>query len=365
MSTVDPLTLWQNYSEKEQRIAEDILKKHGYRLAEKQPHIIGERYVMQAVTTTSGKKLVLVGKDTKTDRMVIIKTAHDASGIQEIEHERAAKKTLKEIYFGYAVFETPEELLYLKEGGRVFAVYEFIEQEKPFLTYTNEEQFYWALGAFKAQENTHATTYTHLKHIRNTFKTFTAENYKKHLREFVKTIREFSNGFEKLAEVEALFEKESAVVEQYCGFLTHVDFVPHNFRINHDTVYLLDFSSLRFGNKYEGWARFLNYMTLYNPTVTGWLVEYVEKNRPPEEALSLKLMRLYRLSELISFYIKTLEKADAQLHTLNTKRIHFWYEVLTATLNGTPLPDEILFGYRKARDLLRSEDEKRRQKEIS
>ena len=159
---------------------------------------------------------------------------------------------------------------------------------------------------------------------------------------------------------EQLREHEKTI-EQYSGFLTHTDFVPHNIRIHDDTIYLLDHSSLTFGNKYEGWARFVNFMTLYNPMLENALVTYVKENRTPEESVSLRMMRIYRLGEIIWYYVQTLEKSTGDLHTLNTARITFWSTVLTHILKDERIPESIITEYKKTRDSLRSDDEKKRQ----
>jgi len=358
------LETWKEYVKKELHEVRTLIQHYGYTLADEQPHSMGERYVMRAMTTTSGEKLVLVGHDSHGTK-VIIKTAHDTEGVRELEHERATKKTLKKIRFGYEIFKTPKELLHVMSDGRIVVIYEFIEQKKPFLTYSNEGQFYQSLGALKAQEAAHATTHTHLKEIKSTFETFTSETYLTYIDEFYAVITTYNKSFTKtLDKIKTFFQENKTICDQYGHFLTHVDFVPHNFRIAENGIYLLDFSSLRFGNKYEGWARFLNYMSLYNPTLEQWLVAYVEKNRTAEEHTSLKLMRLYRLLELISFYIKTLEKADTQLHTLNTARIYFWFEVLQHVWNDTPLPEEIRNEYKQKRDSLRTDEERYRQEQL-
>ncbi len=158
-----------------------------------------------------------------------------------------------------------------------------------------------------------------------------------------------------------VLRENEEVIEQYTGFLTHTDFVPHNIRIHNGQMYLLDHSSLTFGNKYEGWARFLNFMTLYNPPLTGLLTEYVKNNRTSEESVSLRMMRIYRLGEIIWYYIRTLEKSEGDLRTLNEARITFWSTVLTHILDNTPVPESVILDYKNTRDSLRSEEEKKRQ----
>jgi hypothetical protein len=167
-----------------------------------------------------------------------------------------------------------------------------------------------------------------------------------------------------LRAAEALLQKNKNTIEQYCGFLTHTDFVPHNVRIRNRGMYLLDYSALIFGNKYEGWARFLNFMTLYNQPLEQALITYIQKNRTPEESLSLQMMRIYRLGEILWYYAKTLERSSGDLLLLNAARVHFWGDVLSYVLKNEMVPESLVVEYQKTRDGLRSEEEKERQKEL-
>ncbi|MDC1205446.1 hypothetical protein N8083_01200 [Candidatus Pacebacteria bacterium] len=127
-------------------------------------------------------------------------------------------------------------------------------------------------------------------------------------------------------------------------------------------MYLLDHSSLTFGNKYEGWARFLNFMELYNPPLCAALQKYVADNRTPEESVALRMMRIYRLGEILLYYTNTLQKCEGNLLKLNTARIDFWKTVLKHILHETPIPKETITIFQELRDSLRSEDEKERQR---
>jgi hypothetical protein len=364
MSNVDTKKAWQSYCSHELDALTPILGAHGYVLDAEQKHMQGERYLMQAITTTSGKKLILTGTSAHGVR-VIIKASRDASGILEINHERSCRTVLKNIDFAGSVFHTPEELLYVHEAGFVISVQKFIEQEVTFLERPIEAQCSFALRAFKAQESTHATTAKHRAVIGRTFGIRTAKTYLHVFHTFVANItiaRPNDKALHILLDhaLKTLREHERTI-EQYTGFLTHTDFVPHNIRIQGDTIYLLDHSSLTFGNKYEGWARFLNFMTLYNPPLTELLTQYVQDNRTPEESVALRMMRIYRLGEIIWYYVQTLEKSEGDLHTLNTARVHFWSTVLTHILKDEKVPESVILEYTKTRDSLRSEDEKKRQ----
>jgi len=126
-------------------------------------------------------------------------------------------------------------------------------------------------------------------------------------------------------------------------------------------MYLLDWSSLEFGNKHESWARFLNFMTLYNPALETLLIEYVEHNRAPEERESLQLMRLYRLCELITYYANTLHKSEGDLLKLNQTRVQFWHDVLLVEITNQRVSPSLVTEYTNSRDQLRSQSEKERQ----
>ena len=153
-------------------------------------------------------------------------------------------------------------------------------------------------------------------------------------------------------------------IDIYSNFLTHWDFVPHNFRVRNHEIYLLDHAALRFGNKYESWARFINFMTLYNEKLEQALLDYVKDNRGKSEYLALRLMRVFRLVEIIWYYASTLANAVGDLHTLNQQRIIFWTKVLESVLADQPVSRNIVEEYKRIRDSLRSPEEKERQKKL-
>lgn len=355
---------WQSYTEQELRDVVPLLNARGFTLDTEQKHIRGERYLMQAVTTESGRKLILTGADAGGAR-VIIKATRDSAGKKEIERERTCRTFLHDIDFAGEVFHTPEELLYFNEDDFTVSIQKFIDQPCGFLERPVTEQFTLALRAFKGQESAHATTAKHRRAVTHIYGMRDAESYLQNFVEFSSNIRralgESHTVGSLLHDAEKLLRENERTIEQYCGFLTHTDFVPHNIRIAGDTIYLLDHSSLTFGNKYEGWARFLNFMTLYNPTLEEALITYVHKNRTPEESISLRMMQIYRLGEIIWYYVQTLEKSEGNLRTLNSARVVFWSEVLSYILQAENLPHKIIENYTHTRDLLRSDDEKKRQ----
>ena len=346
-------------------LLEPMLTERGYQLEPEQPHLGGERYLMQAMTTQSGRKLILYGTD-KTGTQVVIKATRDQGGKAEIQHERTCRDLLNKIEFAAEVFHTPREADFLSENGFIVSIQTFIEQSQSFTERPLEEQFAYALKAFKAQEGAHATTARHYNLIK---KNYELRNSNSYLTRFAAFKERAANVLPEEVKLHELYEKteeyltaNQETIERYCGFLTHTDFVPHNFRIDENGImYLLDHSSLAFGNKYEGWARFLNFMTLYNPPLTDALAKYVADNRSEGEVLSLHLMRLYRLGEIICYYLGTLERSEDNLHTLNRTRVDFWATVLSSTLNNTSVPDSVINLFKQTRDSLRTEDEKRRQ----
>lgn len=354
---------WESYKKSELEALTPILTEMKIALDAEQPHISGERYLMQAVTTASGRKLILLGTDAE-GRRVVIKATRDPMGAAEIRHERVQRALLSKIRFAYGVFHSPEELAFVETRGFTISVQRFIEQAGPFLSRTLEDQFALALGAFRAQESAHAATFGHMRQVRKGFGTMDAKGYLSAFRSFMDEIRE-GHGDPETSDLiarayDSLLEGERTI-EQYTGFLTHTDFVPHNFKVVGDEIYLLDHSSIRFGNKHEGWARFLNFMALYNPELEAALTEYFRLNRAPEECRSLSLMRTYRLGEIIAYYVRTVPRSEGDLRRLNEARIGFWSRVLAAQLDGERVAPSEIDAYKSLRDSLRSDDEKRRQ----
>ncbi|MBL7045966.1 MAG: hypothetical protein ISR99_02965 [Parcubacteria group bacterium] len=365
MQNRDEKEIWEEYKKRELEGALPILSDLGFKLDAEQPHTSGERYLMRAVTTTHGRKLILLGARINDNKKVVIKVTSDQAGKEELVSERKSKEILHKINFAYDIFLSPPEILFKSIGKYTVSIQAFVERESPFLDRDTKEQFMLALKAFKAQESAHATTYAHAKLIENAFGSMDSDEYIKRFREFkestLSTLKERSNLSELLTSVEEFLVENKETIEQYTGFLTHTDFVPHNFRIMNGDIYLLDHSSMRFGNKYEGWARFINFMTLHNPELAKWLVKYIKDNRAEEESLSLKLMRVYRLGEIVWYYTNTLDKSSGDLYTLNKSRVDFWTDILERVLNDKEVPKELVEDYRKNRDSLRSEDEKKRQ----
>ncbi len=328
-----------------------ILEAMGYTLDAVQPHIAGERALTGPIG--GGHKLLLLGHNAEGTR-VVIKISNDKKAIAEMQHERVCRDLLEEIRFATEVFHSPRELAVEKHGDYTILVTEFVAQDKAFLERSAEEQFALALKAFKAQEGAHATTYEHARAIVNTFGEMRASDYIEKLNRYARE----TSGIERAV---AFAEENKDTLEQYCGFLTHWDFTPQNIRVHQGEIYLLDHSSLRFGNKYEGWARFINFMELYNPALASALVQYVNDNRAPEESVALKCMRVYRLAELVRYYSGWLPRTEGNLHELAQARINFWKNILQVVLDDKDVSPALVEDYKKTRDCLRSEEEKQRQ----
>lgn len=345
---------WEKYCEQELRETRPILLKLGFTLDGHQPHLGGERFLMSA------KKLVLLGERTSDGKRVVVKASSKKDGIREIEKERLCRETLLKIKFAYHTFFSPKEIFFGTENGRTLFITEFIPQTGPFLGRPVRDQFALALQIFKTQEGAHATAYGHMRALQNVFESWGAGKYLSSGKDCLSAIQHGeSKHVASLAQ--GFLREHEETIEKYCGFLTHWDFVPHNFRVNDGKIYLLDHSSIRFGNKYESWARFANFMTLYNPPLEEALIFYIKNNRTSEEYLSFRLMRVYRLIELIAHHAKVAEKASENFRELSNKRVLFWGKVLRSVLEDKPLLDKIRDEYKQSRDLLRNEGEKRRQ----
>ena len=358
---------WEAYAKSECSRIEPLVRTLGFALEAKQPHTTGERYLMSHPRDVGGggKKLVLVGTREKDGVRVVIKASSDREGQQEIERERTCRTTLKSIDFAYRPFLAPEEMVFARVESHLIFITRYIKQDLPFVERSLEEQFFLSLRAFKMQEGLHATTYKHVRRIRATFGEVDAPYYRDSFSRFGERLGAAKKAklSDALNRAQALLEERQRVLEQYCGFLTHADFSPQNLRIQDDTIYLLDYASIHFGNKYESWGRFLNFMALYNPGLEKLLTEYVRANRTEEELVCLRTMRAYKLGFLISFYAQA-TRESGPIQALSEKRVAFWGSVLEAVLQERQLDPSVIEAYKRERDALRSEDEKERQKDL-
>lgn len=354
--------IWEEYCRRELAGLLPVLSALGFSLEEAQPHIGGERYLM------SGRKLVLIGMRTQDGRRAVIKASSNQGGVREIAREREARSALLRLPFAYRMPLSPEELFYGSRSGYTLSITAYLAQERPFLARPLEEQFDLALNAFKAQEGIHAATYAHAKAIRSTFGLWESGEYLHSFRAFRAHVETCASEQTELSgtlnQAETFLKEHADDIERYCGFLTHEDFALMNLRVTGAGVFLIDHASLRFGNKYESWARFLNYMLLYNRPLEQALERYTEDNRAPEEVLALRLMRIYKLGELLQYHARAFAHSEGDLRTLSGERLRFWSRVLATLLENAPLPESVIEAYKRSRDTLRSEEEKRRQREL-
>lgn len=370
MTSINAQEAWEAYRASELARALPVLGGLEFALDEAQVHIGGERYLMAGTRDVGGggKKLVLIGTHTPSGARVIIKVSSDLAGKREIEREYIARTLINDLGFAHYTFHTPKHVVHQSYDDLLVSISEFIEQDRSFLTRNLEERFFLALSAFEAQEGVHATTYTHAKEIKDAFGFASADDY---LREFETYHDEaIHNDPDNKDMVNALdraltfLNENRLTIERYNGFLTHADFVPNNFRVRGQELFLLDYASLHFGNKYEGWARFLNFMIHHDPELEQRLVKHIRTHRSEEEYLSLRLMRVYKLGFLIKFWTAGLKEASGSLKELIRERIILWTRALDSVLNDTPVPSDVITHYLERQKDLRSEEEKARQREM-
>lgn len=359
---------WEAYRARELELLTPLLIQLGYRIDPTQQHILGERFLMMGTRDIGGGgfKLVLTGTRVEDGVRVIIKASCDPAGIEEIEKERRARNTITKLRFSYHSFLAPKELLYTKKSNYLISITEYIAQDMNFISRSNEEQFALSLKAFKIQEGAHATTHAHSQAIRSAFGSYESGDYIRSFNIFRehKALSLCSRTARLLQDASLFLKVHAKTIDQYGGFLTHTDFVPHNLRIHDGEIYLLDYASIHFGNKYESWGRFVNFMMLYNPTLEVALVDYVRNNRTVEERSALKLMRIYKLGYLLSFHATNIERTSGDLRKLTENRLSFWGNALESILEDRQLKIEVIEAYKKMRDGLRSDEEKHRQKEL-
>jgi hypothetical protein len=357
----DKQKAWQEYAKQEMAILKPILEEKGLVLLDDQPHISGERFLM------SGKKVVLEAKEEGSLNKLIIKSTSDTKYRAELIAEASSQSRLQEIPFAYHPLLAPEQRWLEKDGDRVTVATEYIEQPIPFLTLPLEKQFDLILDAFKMLAGVHVTTASHSSFVKK-FKSWNAKNYLEAAEGFLEEIKDREPGATTLlSTVETGFNilnNKEIDIERFCGFLTHDDFALHNFRFYQDAIYLIDQSSLLFGNKHESWARLMNFMILNNRDLEQAILKYTKNNLSDEEQSSLYLMRIYKLIELINYHHRaTIESVD-NIKKLSERRITFWSLVLEKTIHNQDVDQADVEAYKKDRDDLRSPEEKARQKSL-
>lgn len=370
---------WENFVKEEMFFFKPILEDLGFNIFPDQPHTKGERGTFKA------GKIILLGESIKEGKKVVIKCARFPEGVNEILEEKKARGNLKKVDFAYHEFLDPKEILFInnfnKNTGYIIQITEFIEEEINFLKRDPKNQFEIVYRSFITQEGIHAVTAKHNKIIKSLFNTFNFNIYSKNLNNYKNIILEFLEEFKNensdcvefldiLENSQKEFLNNKYRISQYCGFLTHSDFVPHNFRVRKENdverVYLLDHSAIIIGNKHDGWARLLNFSVLHSPILETWFLEYFKTNRSVEEGESLRLMRIYRLFELVAHYATIYKNTDGEINKnlkeLSRLRVIFWLNLLKAIYENKELDKEIIEDYKKTRDELRSQEELERQK---
>lgn len=351
---------WIAWRDQELDNIKPILKRLHFNLAAKQVHIRGERYL------ASGRKLVLLGTD-QENKEIVIKISKEPAEIKHIWQERKRRQVLSQIDFAYYKLFSPAEVYFGQEGGFTILATEFIPQKYNFLDRSLEKQFFLALKGFAALSGVHATTSKHSRLIRQVFGEMNTGSYLENFKNYKSIILKTADSAlarETLSKAEIIFKNQSRYIDLYTDFLTHWDFVPHNIRIRRQKIYLLDHSAIRFGNKHEGMARFINFMALYHPRLAQAMLDFIYQNHAEEESISLKLMRLFRSADLLHYYSSSLHKTDAQLYKLNRTRINFWLQIMTDILYDRRTDPGLIEEFKKTRDSLRSPEEKERQKNL-
>lgn len=342
-----------------------LLLKHGFTLSENQPYLSGERFLMAKT------RLVLAGTKLGDSTKVVIKISNVESGRNEIRTEKRVRDMLQSSSFAKKTIALPKEIYFSDERDNTILVTEFIEQEKIFVDHTLEEQFFMTLRAFEEQEAFHATTFEHTREIAPIFELFNSKRYQEVFHTFVETLeKEIGNreATRVITRAEKFLSEHKDVIDRYCNVFTHTDFVPHNFRIRKGILHMLDCGDsmeVHFGNKYEGWARFLNYLYIHNPALEHLLTDYLRTNRDKEEYLSLRLMRIYKAGRLLAYYARSLKDTTGDLHRLTEIRLDFWSKILKCLLDDVAPNEKLALDYRRERNTLRSPEEKERQKDFS
>lgn len=309
------------------------------------------------------EKRVLVGRD-KEDQKVIIKVSDSPLGRSEIRTEKQSQDTLTGAVFTSETLLFPEELAYIDNDHYTVRVTKFIDQEKVFAAYPVDEQFFLVLRAFEIMEAFHAATFEHLRALSGIPMHY-ARDYFISFRSFKENAEKYSSELgETMSRAEKLLLENKAMVDVHSDRLTHTDFAPANFRVKDHQVHLIDISSMLFGNKYEGLARFLNWAIIHSPELEKNLDQYVQTNYPSEYK-SLHLMRIYKAGFLINHYVQSLSKTNGDLYKLTEIRIDLWHIILKTLCKNETIDGNVLKQYRDKRDSLRSSGEIKRQREFN
>ena len=346
--------------QKELKALEPRIEALGFELLSKQPHITGER------TYQSQTRLVLEAIHTESGKKVIIKTSKDPEYKKELRYEKGVKELLERINYADKVLLSPRDLFYIEQDDYIFYISEYIEQDAVFVSHSLEEQFFMILPMLESMETYFISTYEMHKGVAKICPIYDYARYHSLTKEYKTTIEKL------LPEKKALFNRALSYfknhqkeIEMFTGYLIHDDLVPHNMRIQGRKIYMLDHATMRFGNKYDTWARFLNYMTIHNPELRDKLYEHIKQERDKEDYKAIQAMRVYKTFMILDYYVDVYASSKGNTQELALVRMHFWSDVLKSIIEETLTPYELIGEYRNKRDTLRSQEEKERQREFA
>lgn len=351
-----------NSRQKELQPIERLLGQLGFALERHQPHISGERFLM------SPNKMVLVGKRVDDKLRVIIKVSRIARGRLEIKQEKRVRDALTAISVPHPGMFFPQEIYYGKRGAYVLLITEYIRQNRVFIAYALDKQFKFVRQSLQTRESIRVASLGQSGRGRKVLPVLRTKDYLEGYKAFqASALRNYqTRGIEEAMQAGLDFlAKHKAVMNKFSKYLVHSDFVPHNFRIRDNKVYILDAAAFHFGNKYEELARLLNYLVVHNPALEQKLLAYVSQELSKSDYLDLKLMRVYKLGFLLQYHTQALAKTSGDLLALTIHRIEFWEEVLRSVLHDKSIDTNIVQVFIENRDNLRSTDEIARQKEFA
>jgi hypothetical protein len=136
-------------------------------------------------------------------------------------------------------------------------------------------------------------------------------------------------------------------------------------RVQENEVIILDHSSLVIGNKYESWARFLNFMILFSRDLDKILSTHILTERGEEEFTMLQVMRVYKMMQLIHFYAKSVSKTEGDLLVITLNRLEMWSNNMLDIINGDEISKNRINEHLDILDKNRSTEEKLRHKDIT
>jgi len=332
----------------------------GITLDPDQLHIGGER------SLHSPHKLVLTGYHNVIGKKIIFKYADTPSGQRELRLEYRAADQLRDCAFALEDILLPNILHFEEKAAYSLLITQFIEQPKIFTAFTLKEQFFMAVQALENQESFHATTLEHHQYTRRHFVHYSPADYLTSLQTMIAAVEKIDpKQAQNLEPSWSFLSANLSLLKTYDGYLMHTDFVPHNFRINDNKIYLLDTVSFKIGSKYESWARFINFMEIHNPLLVTYLLNYVRDDRGLVDYQALRLMRIYKSVFLVHFYATMLDQTEGDLHQLTRIRLGLWTTITAGILSDTALPADIREQYYQHRDQLRSNQEKKRQSQFT